>query len=173
MARDEKILAALPEVIFYDELIQNQSAEFDWPQFSEDTPSSLCYTSGTTGNPKGVLYSHRSTLSVISAGNLFPGLTQLVCVRYCDAVGQPMFHVNACGHPLCVCNGRQHDCVLPGPNLTAIAELSLIDDYKVTLALGVPTIWQGLLAAAKNAARLGKHEAQCRRRRGLPAIHHP
>ena len=145
-ARDEKILAALPEVIFYDELIQNQSAEFDWPQFSEDTPSSLCYTSGTTGNPKGVLYSHRSTL-LHTMAICFPDSLSLSASDIVMPV-VPMFHVNAWGIPYASAMVGS-TIVLPGPNLDGDSLVSLIDDYKVTLALGVPTIWQGLLAAAK------------------------
>ena len=61
-AEDSSIREAIPEVQFYDDLLAQQSAEFDWPELDENTASSLCYTSGTTGNPKGVLYSHRSTV---------------------------------------------------------------------------------------------------------------
>lgn len=145
-ARDENVIAALPDVIFYDDLIQNQSAEFVWPQFSEETPSSLCYTSGTTGNPKGVLYSHRSTL-LHSMATCFPDSLNLSASDIVMLV-VPMFHVNAWGVPY---SAAMVGCtiVLPGPNLDGDSLASLIDDYKVTIALGVPTIWQGLLAAAK------------------------
>lgn len=145
-SHDEKIVEALPDVLFYDELIQHQSTEYNWPQFSEETPSSLCYTSGTTGNPKGVLYSHRSTLLH----------TMSICLPDClnlsarDIVMPvvPMFHVNAWGVPYAAAMAGS-TIVLPGPNLDGDSLVSLIDDYKVTVALGVPTIWQGLLAAAK------------------------
>ena len=96
-ARDEKVAAALPDVMFYDELIQGQSTEFVWPQFSEETPSSLCYTSGTTGNPKGVLYSHRSTL-LHSMATCFPDSLNLSASDIVMPV-VPMFHVNAWGVP--------------------------------------------------------------------------
>lgn len=145
-SHDEKIVEALPDVLFYDELIQHQSTEFDWPQFSEETPSSLCYTSGTTGNPKGVLYSHRSTLLHTMSISLPDSLNLSAKDIVMPVV--PMFHVNAWGVPYAA---AMVGCtiVLPGPNLDGDSLVSLIDDYKVTVALGVPTIWQGLLAAAK------------------------
>lgn len=145
-SRDEKIAEALSNVLFYDELIQHQSAEFSWPQFSEETPSSLCYTSGTTGNPKGVLYSHRSTLLHTLSISLPDSLNLSAKDIVMPVV--PMFHVNAWGVPYAA---AMVGCtiVLPGPNLDGDSLVSLIDDYKVTVALGVPTIWQGLLAAAK------------------------
>lgn len=144
--RDEKVLASLPNVLFYDELIQNQPAEFNWPQFSEETPSSLCYTSGTTGNPKGVLYSHRSTL-LHSMAICFPDSLNLSALDIVMPV-VPMFHVNAWGIPYATAMVGS-TLVLPGPNLDGDSLVNLIDDYKVTIALGVPTIWQGLLVAAK------------------------
>lgn len=145
-SRDEKVLTALPNVIFYDELIQNQSTEWNWPQFSEETPSSLCYTSGTTGNPKGVLYSHRSTLLHTMAISLPDSLNLSAKDIVMPVV--PMFHVNAWGIPYAA---AMVGCtiVLPGPNLDGDSLVCLIDEYNVTVALGVPTIWQGLLAAAK------------------------
>ncbi|MEF9958153.1 MAG: long-chain fatty acid--CoA ligase [Acinetobacter sp.] len=146
-SRDEKILAELPNVIFYDELIQDQSTQFDWPQFGEETPSSLCYTSGTTGNPKGVLYSHRSTL-LHTMAVCFPDSLSLSANDTVMPV-VPMFHVNAWSVPYAAAMAGS-TLVLPGPNLDGDSLVDLIDNYKVTIALGVPTIWQGLLAAAKN-----------------------
>lgn len=145
-ARDEKVSAALPNVLFYDELIHHQSEVFAWPQFSEETPSSLCYTSGTTGNPKGVLYSHRSTLLHTMAISLPDSLNLSANDTVMPVV--PMFHVNAWGVPYAA---AMVGCsvVLPGPNLDGDSLVDLIDNYQVTVALGVPTIWQGLLAAAK------------------------
>ena len=145
-SRDENVVAALPDVVFYDELIENQSTEFNWPQFSEETPSSLCYTSGTTGNPKGVLYSHRSTLLHTMAICLPDSLNLSANDTVMPVV--PMFHVNAWGIPYAAAMVGA-SFVLPGPNLDGDSLVSLIDDYKVTVALGVPTIWQGLLTAAK------------------------
>ncbi|MEG0344180.1 MAG: long-chain fatty acid--CoA ligase [Acinetobacter sp.] len=145
-SRDDKIATMLPNVVFYDELIQNQSTQFDWPQFSEETPSSLCYTSGTTGNPKGVLYSHRSSLLHTMAVCLPDSLNLSANDTVMPVV--PMFHVNAWSIPYAA---AMVGCsvVLPGPNLDGDSLADLIDNHKVTVALGVPTIWQGLLAAAK------------------------
>ncbi len=145
--RDEKVLEKLPEALFFDELLANNSTDFDWPQFDETTASSLCYTSGTTGNPKGILYSHRS--SVLHAMALsMPDVSSLSAQDVLLPV-VPMFHVNAWGTPyaaaLTGCS-----LILPGPNLDGDSLVKLIDEYKVTLSLGVPTIWQSLLAAAKN-----------------------
>ena len=145
--RDEKVLEQLPDALFFDELLAENSPDFDWPQFDEKLASSLCYTSGTTGNPKGVLYSHRS--SVLHAMALcMPDVSSLSAQDVLLPV-VPMFHVNAWGTPyaaaLTGCS-----LILPGPNLDGDSLVSVIDDYKVTIALGVPTIWQSLLTAAKN-----------------------
>lgn len=145
--RDEKVLEQLPNALFFDELLADNSPDFDWPQFDEKLASSLCYTSGTTGNPKGILYSHRS--SVLHAIALcMPDVSSLSAQDVLLPV-VPMFHVNAWGTPyaaaLTGCS-----LILPGPNLDGDSLVAVIDDYKVTVALGVPTIWQSLLTAAKN-----------------------
>lgn len=144
-ARDDEVAAALPGVLFLDELI-SAAAPADWPAVDENAPSSLCYTSGTTGHPKGVLYSHRSTVlhalveSLPDSMNLSARDTVLPVV--------PMFHVNAWGIPYAAAlTGAR--LVLPGPGLDGDSLVSLIEDQGVTLALGVPTIWMGLLAAAE------------------------
>ena len=145
-AYDENIKTAFPEVQFYDDLITSQSEHFEWPQFEEQTASSLCYTSGTTGNPKGVLYSHRSTVLHSYASSLPDSLNLSANDRILPVV--PMFHVNAWGTPYAA---AMVGCsmVLPGPMLDGTSLVQLIDQYKVTNALGVPTIWQGLLTAAQ------------------------
>ncbi|MCV2890089.1 long-chain-fatty-acid--CoA ligase [Ruegeria aquimaris] len=144
--RDDAAAAALPGLEFYDELIETGDAGFDWPELDERTASSLCYTSGTTGHPKGVLYSHRSTM-LHSFGSNTPD-----CIGFsaADVVLPvvPMFHVNAWGTPY-ACAMVGASIVLPGPDLHGDALVGLIDQYGVTIALGVPTIWQGLLAVAK------------------------
>ncbi|WP_374294851.1 AMP-binding protein, partial [Acinetobacter sp.] len=143
--KDEKVLAALPDVLFFDDLIASNNDEFEWPELDENAASSLCYTSGTTGNPKGVLYSHRSTL-LHAFGIALPDSLNLSAKDVVLPV-VPMFHVNAWGIPYATAMTGS-SLVLPGPNLDGDSLVSLIDDYKVTVALGVPTIWQGLLAAA-------------------------
>lgn len=143
--KDEKVLAALPDVLFFDDLIASNNDEFEWPELDENAASSLCYTSGTTGNPKGVLYSHRSTL-LHAFGIALPDSLNLSAKDVVLPV-VPMFHVNAWGIPYATAMTGS-SLVLPGPNLDGDSLVSLIDDYQVTVALGVPTIWQGLLAAA-------------------------
>ena len=147
-ARDEAALAQIPELQFYDELIETGDENYEWPDFDENTASSLCYTSGTTGNPKGVLYSHRSTM-LHSFASALPD-----CIGFCarDIILPvvPMFHVNAWGTPYAAAMVGAH-LVMPGPGLDGSSLLKLIDSEKVNVALGVPTIWQGLLMAAKDA----------------------
>ena len=143
---DSKIKEQLPEVLFYDDLIEAESDHFDWPVLDENTASSLCYTSGTTGNPKGVLYSHRSTV-LHSFSSSMPDSMNLSAKDIMLPV-VPMFHVNAWGTPY---TAAMVGCtlILPGPGLDGTSLVELIDQYKVTVALGVPTIWQGLLLAAE------------------------
>ena len=144
-ARDEAALEQIPDLQFYDEFIETGDADFAWPEFDENTASSLCYTSGTTGNPKGVLYSHRSTVLHSFAA----ALPDCIGFSAQDIVLPvvPMFHVNAWGTPY---SAAMVGCrlVMPGPGLDGSSLLKLIDTENVNVALGVPTIWQGLLMAA-------------------------
>lgn len=146
--RDEEVLAALPEAVFFDDLVAAGATDFTWPQISEDSPCSLCYTSGTTGNPKGVLYNNRSTMIHTFAISLPDALNLSAQEIVLPVV--PMFHANAWGIPYAAAmTGAK--LVMPGPALDGDSLLGLIDDYKVSLALGVPTIWMMLLAAAKKS----------------------
>lgn len=126
----------------YEDLLAEQAATFEWPVFDENTASSLCYTSGTTDEPKGVLYSHRSTLLHSYAASLpdcFNCSSRDVVLPVV-----PMFHVNAWGIPyLAPMNGCK--LVLPGPGLDAASLYELFEQEGVTFSAGVPTIWFGLL----------------------------
>jgi len=132
----------IPNLLCYEELIADKPGTLKWPEFDEKTASSLCYTSGTTGNPKGVLYSHRSTMihSMMMASGpvlaLDPDTTILPVV--------PMFHANAWGlvyaGPFC---GTK--LVFPGFKLDGASIYELLDKEQVTLSAGVPTVWLALL----------------------------
>ncbi len=133
---------SLNNVLCYEDLISSASDQLEWPQFDENTAASLCYTSGTTGNPKGVLYSHRSTMlhamSEISREAL--GISGLSCVL--PVV--PMFHVNAWGVPYAgAMTGAK--LVFPGPGMDGASLWQLIDAEQPDLLLGVPTVWLMLL----------------------------
>ena len=132
----------LKNVICYEELIADESNEYDWPVFDENTASSLCYTSGTTGNPKGVLYSHRSTLLhtwIVSSGNVGKISSSSVILPVV-----PMFHVNAWGIPYASAMFGAK-LILPGPLMDGASIYELIDLEKPDLLMGVPTVWLGLL----------------------------
>ena len=154
--RDEEAAAQLPGLLFYDEFIETGDKSYEWPELDELTASSLCYTSGTTGSPKGVLYSHRSTLLHTFAVCAPDALN--ISARDTVLPVVPMFHVNAWGVPYAAAmTGTK--LVMPGPGLDGDSLIKLIDGEKVTLALGVPTIWQGLLnAAAKSDTKLASLE---------------
>jgi acyl-CoA synthetase (AMP-forming)/AMP-acid ligase II len=132
----------LPNVLCYEDLIDAHSDDLEWPEFDENTASSLCYSSGTTGNPKGVLYSHRSTLLHALAVAL-PDSLNLSARDACMPV-VPMFHVNAWGIPYAApLVGAK--LVLPGPAPDASSLYELFEQEKVTFTSGVPTVWLGLL----------------------------
>ncbi|HEY0941745.1 MAG TPA: 3-(methylthio)propionyl-CoA ligase [Steroidobacter sp.] len=134
----------LPRARSYESFIADESDAFDWPEFDERTASSLCYTSGTTGEPKGVLYSHRSTLLHCYASALSDVMSLSAHEVVLPVV--PMFHVNAWGLPYsCPMVGAK--LVFPGSKMGDAETLqALIEEEKVTFSAGVPTVWQGLVA---------------------------
>ncbi|MFP3890600.1 3-(methylthio)propionyl-CoA ligase [uncultured Ralstonia sp.] len=129
-------------MLCYEELLDAQSSEYTWPQFDENTASSLCYTSGTTGNPKGALYSHRSTVLHSYASALPDALG--VSAQDVILPVVPMFHVNAWGTPYSVALVGAK-MVFPGPKLDGASLYELFEQEKVTFSAGVPTVWLGLL----------------------------
>ena len=132
----------IPGLRSYEDWIGNEPDTCDWPQFDERSAAALCYTSGTTGNPKGALYSHRSTLLHAFAGALPDSLG--VSARDSILPVVPMFHVNAWGLPYgAAMTGAK--LVFPGAALDGKSVYELIESERVTMAAGVPTVWLGLL----------------------------
>ncbi len=137
----ETSLSTTFNIIAYEDLIANEPTIIDWPELDETTACTLCYTSGTTGNPKGVLYTHRST--VLHAWSL--ALPDAVGLRATDVILPivPMFHVNAWGVPYAApLVGAT--IAMPQRFLDGASLFTLIHDAKVTYAAGVPTIWLAL-----------------------------
>ncbi len=133
---------AIPGLLCYEELIGAASGDYDWPQFDERSAASLCYTSGTTGNPKGALYSHRSTVLHAYAS----ALPNALGIASADVVLPvvPMFHVNAWGLPYSApLVGAK--LVFPGPALDGKSLYELFESEGVTFSAGVPTVWLGLV----------------------------
>ncbi len=134
--------SGIPNLLSYEAWIGGQGDQYTWPEFDENCASSMCYTSGTTGNPKGAVYSHRSTL-LHAYGAALPDA--LGCSAR-DAILPvvPMFHVNAWGLPY---SAAAVGCklVFPGPALDGKSVYELIEGEQVTMAAGVPTVWQMLL----------------------------
>ena len=134
--------SAVPNLLCYEELLAAEDEAFEWPQFDERTAACLCYTSGTTGNPKGVLYHHRSTILHAYASALPDGIG--ISARDAVLPVVPMFHVNAWGLPYsCAATGTK--LVFPGPHLDGKSLNELFESERVTMSAGVPTVWLGLL----------------------------
>jgi acyl-CoA synthetase (AMP-forming)/AMP-acid ligase II len=134
--------SAIANLLCYEELVEAEDGRYTWPEFDENTASSICYTSGTTGHPKGAVYSHRS--SVLHAyGSALPDAMDCSAADVVLPV-VPMFHVNAWGLPystaLVGCK-----LVLPGPHLDGKSLYELFESERVTFSAGVPTVWLGLL----------------------------
>jgi len=126
----------------YEELLESESDAFEWPSFDERTAAALCYTSGTTGNPKGALYSHRSTI-IHAYGAALPDALNL-SARDSVLPVVPMFHANAWSLPY-TCTMVGAKMVFPGPHLDGKSVYELIEQESVTLSAGVPTVWLMLL----------------------------
>jgi fatty-acyl-CoA synthase len=136
----------IPGLQDYESLIGGESDVYEWPIFDENTASSLCYTSGTAGFPKGVLYSHRTTVLHSYAIAMADALG--VCAQDTVLPVVPMFHVNAWGVPYAAAmTGAK--LVLPGPGLDPVNLMELIQNENATCLLGVPTVWMALLAHAR------------------------
>jgi acyl-CoA synthetase (AMP-forming)/AMP-acid ligase II len=138
--------SGIPGLLSYEAWMGDRSTEYPWPRFDENSASSMCYTSGTTGNPKAALYSHRSTLLHAYAA----ALPDVMGISARDSVLPvvPMFHVNAWGIPY---SAALTGCklVFPGPALDGKSVFELIEAEGVTFAAGVPTVWQMLLTHMK------------------------
>ena len=136
----------IPNLMSYEAWIAGESDQYTWPQLDENLASSMCYTSGTTGNPKAALYSHRSTILHAFAA----ALPDVMCISARDSILPvvPMFHVNAWGIPYSAAmTGAK--LVFPGPALDGKSVYELIEAEGVTFAAGVPTVWQMLLGHMK------------------------
>jgi 3-(methylthio)propionyl---CoA ligase len=140
--------SGIPNLISYEAWIGKQPTAYSWPQFDENSASSMCYTSGTTGNPKAALYSHRSTTLHAYAA----ALPDVMSLSARDSVLPvvPMFHVNAWGIPY---SAALTGCklVFPGPAMDGKSIYELIEAEKVSYAAGVPTVWQMMLGHMKPA----------------------
>lgn len=136
-------MEGVANVMSYEDLIAPCSEQFDWPEFDERTGAALCYTSGTTGNPKGALYSHRSIVLNAMSGCL-PGILSLSADEAILPV-VPMFHINAWCIPYAAPIAGAK-LVLPGPRLDGQSLYELMESERVTVSAGVPTIWLSLLA---------------------------
>ncbi|MGJ7512559.1 long-chain-fatty-acid--CoA ligase [Variovorax sp. GT1P44] len=151
----------LPNLLCYEELLADASPDLEWPVFDENAASSLCYTSGTTGNPKGVLYSHRSTVLHSFTACAADGLA--ISARDSVLLVVPLFHVNAWGVPYAgaMCGAK---LVLPGPHLSGENIYRLLREERCNFSLGVPTVWLGLFDyIERNRATLDLSEIALKR----------
>jgi fatty-acyl-CoA synthase len=143
----------LPNVLIYEDLIANGSAEFEWLDLDENDACGMCYTSGTTGQPKGALYSHRSTY-LHALTNMIPNAAN-ISSRDTVLIIVPQFHVMAWGFPfLCILAGAK--IVLSSSHLQPEILIDIIQREKVTFANGVPTIWMGVYDTLKKKAATEK-----------------
>ena len=148
MNAPKDLQSGLPNVIHYEDLIEKGEPDFNWVEVDENQACGMCYTSGTTGNPKGVLYSHRSTylhaLTTMSPNAANISSTDRV-LSIC-----PMFHVMAWGFPF-VCLMAGADIIMPSKHLQPAVLIDIIQQEKITRANGVPTIWMGIYEELKRS----------------------
>ena len=142
MAPREAIPPTSLPVVSYEEFIAGEDSDFDWPTFDERTASSLCYTSGTTGNPRGALYSHRSTILHAITACAVDG--HGVSGGDCILPVVPMFHGNAWGIPYSA-TAAGAKLVLAGQQVDGATLAPIFLDEQVTMSLAVPTVWLGML----------------------------
>jgi 3-(methylthio)propionyl---CoA ligase len=145
--RDAMPAAKVSNLLCHEELLASAAPDYDWPLFDENTACTLCYTSGTTGNPKGVLYSHRSTVLHAFAACSADGFG--LRARDSILVVVPLFHANAWSLPFsaAMCGAK---LVLPGPKLDPESIYMLLEKEECTKAGGIPTIWLNVLAWIEN-----------------------
>ncbi len=147
---DTALATELPILPAYEALIASESDDFAWPEFDERTAAALCYTSGTTGNPRGALFSHRSTILHALAISLPDAISISASDSVCPVV--PLFHVCGWGIPYAApMNGAK--LVLTGPRVDGASLYDLFEAERVNYALGVPTIWLGFVAYLSDSGK--------------------